>query len=559
MNKAIGAETDSPAAASAPSRLTGGEAVVAGLKRWGINTLFGLPGVQLDGLFDALYRARGDIRVIHTRHEQGAAYMALGHAMATGDPSAFAVVPGPGVLNAGAALATAYACNAPVFCITSTVRLPFLDRNYGALHEINDQLGILRRLTKWCARATHPGEIPELMDEAFRQLLSGRPRPVALEIPMEVLLESGLVAFGAQPVPSMPFLDTDAVDAAAELARGSRNPLIVVGSGALSASEPVRRLAEIMQAPVISRQLGRGVIDDRNDFSVPGAIGNELWKSADLVIGVGTRLQHLREWGVDSRLKVIRIDVDPMEIGRVAPPAVTILADAGPAVTALHSQLSQSDYRPEPRAKQLRLLKDQLRTECERALAPQLAYVDVIRRALPQDGIFVDEMTQVAYVAKFAFPVYHPRTFVSSGYQGTLGYGFATALGAQVAAGTRRVVSICGDGGFMYNVQELATAVLHKIPLVTIVFSDGHFGNVRRIQLESYEGRVHASNLCNPDFCELAQNFGAIGMRARGPAELEGVLAQAFQKDGPVLIEVPVDTDSTPSPWKYIHGRVVRP
>lgn len=542
-------------------RMSGGDALVASLRRWAIDTVFGLPGVQLDDLFDALQRQSDTVRVIHTRHEQGAAYMALGSALATGKPAVFAVVPGPGVLNATAALATAYACNARVLCLTSTVPSALIDREYGALHEIRDQLGILGRLTKWSARATHAGEIPALVDEAFRQLLTGRPRPVALEVPPDVLSQRTLVSFAAdKPALLQPTLDPEAVSAAARLIHESREPLIVVGSGALHANEEVRQLAHLLQAPVVSRQLGRGVLSDRDELAIPAAIGNDLWKEADLVIGIGTRLQQLREWGQDPRLKVVRIDVDPAEINRLTSPDAAILADAAAATAALITALrQQGEVGRLSRTESLRALKQSFRASIAATIQPQIAYLDAIRSALPDDGIFVDEMTQVGYAARYALPVYQPRAFISSGYQCTLGYGFATALGAQVAVGRRRVVSVTGDGGFLYNVQELATAVLQRIPLVTIVFNDGNFGNVRRIQQNKFQGRVFASQLHNPDFRRLAEDFGAVGLRAATPDELLQVLRGALATDQPTLIEVPMDIDAVASPWKYVHSRRVRP
>ena len=172
--------------------------------------------------------------------------------------------------------------------------------------------------------------------------------------------------------------------------------------------------------------------------------------------------------------------------------------------------------------------------------------------------MFVDEMTQVGYASRYALPVYTPRTYVNSSYQGTLGYGFATALGAQVGAGKRRVISVNGDGGFMYTMPELATAVLHRIPLIAIVFNDGNFGNVSRIQANKYGGRLIASNLHNPDFVALAHSFGVAGLKAEGPEGLATALETARGLEGPVLIEVPMNLEATPSPWKNVHGRKVR-
>jgi acetolactate synthase I/II/III large subunit len=557
QSRAPGAADEAPAEQAV--LMSGGDAVVQGLLRWGVDTVFGVPGVQLDEFFDGLSRRGDAIRLIHTRHEQGAAYMALGYSLTTARPGVFAVVPGPGVLNAGAALATAYACNARVLCLTSTVNTSLIGRRHGALHEIADQSGLLRNLSKWSAQASHVTQIPQLIDEAFRQLLTGRPQPVVLEVPPDVLAQHGMARFpSARPDLHPPAVDPALVAQASGLCAASRRPMIVVGSGALHARQEIRRLARALQAPVVSRHMGRGTLRDDDEYALPAAAALDSWHEVDLVVGIGTRLQQLREWGSDDALKVVRIDLDYPEMTRVAAPDVAICADSAQATAMLVEALEERGGQRAPRTDEIRAIKTAFRAEIERDIQPQVAFLDVIRASMAEDDIFVDEMTQVGYTSRYALPIFEPRTYINSGYQGTLGYGFATALGAQVGAGGRRVISVNGDGGFMYTMPELATAVLHRIPLIAIVFSDGYFGNVRRIQTNKYEGRVIASHLHNPDFAVLAQNFGAVGIRAHGPEGLRSALIQARAADGPVVIEVPVDLLATPSPWKHVHGRRVR-
>ena len=540
-------------------RCTGAEALVAGLERWGIRQVFGLPGVQLDPLFDALYAARERIRVLHARHEQGAAYMALGSAMATGRPAVFAVVPGPGLLNAGAALATAYACNAPVLCITGTISWALLDREYGGLHELPDQSGVLARLTKWSARAQHATQIPELIDTAFRQLLSGRPRPVALEIPPEVLAQHVVLATaGAAVHPDRPPVDPEQVAAASKLLEAAKRPFIVVGGGAQHASTQVRELAELLQSPVLSRQMGRGILSDEHPLSLRGTVGNRLWPEADVVVGIGTRLQQLREWGTDAGLKVIRIDIDPREHTKIAIPAVGLVADAADATLALVSALRSAGVRRTRGWVDVHAAGEALRADLQREIPLQVAYLDALRAELPRDAVLVDEITQVGHAAKLAFPLYEPRSLITSGYQGTLGFGYATALGAQAALPGRRVVSINGDGGFLYTLPEMATAVLHGIPLIAVVFNDNCFGNVQSIQRRWYGGRVIATDLHNPDFPALSASFGMRGMRAASPDELRHSLRTALAQEAPALIEVPVPKDAMGWVWSFIIPQRVR-
>ncbi|MFC3052570.1 thiamine pyrophosphate-binding protein [Kordiimonas pumila] len=540
-------------------RMTGGDALVAGLHRWGVDTVFGVPGVQLDQFFDGMQRNGGDIRLIHTRHEQGAAYMALGYAMVTGKPGICAVVPGPGVLNAGAALSTAYACNARVLCLTSTVNSAMIDRYHGALHEINDQASLLRNLSKWHARASHASQIPALLDEAFRQLMTGRPRPVSLEVPPDILAQMAMIQY-PDSLPDMvnPTADPELVKKAAEVCAEAKNPMIVVGSGALEAGAEIKALAELLQAPVVSRHMGRGILRQDDPYALEAAAALPHWKDVDVVIGIGTRLQQLREWGHDDNLKVIRIDLDQAEMNRVILPTVGIYADSTTGTAGLIAALKPvNPVRPDI-TKKIADIKAEFRAEIVRDIQPQISFLDVIRAEMEDDDVFVDEMTQVGYASRYGLPIYTPRTYVNSSYQGTLGYGFATALGAQVGAGKRRVISVNGDGGFMYTMPELASAVLHNIPLIAIVFSDGNFGNVRRIQTNAYGGRVIASNLHNPDFVELAKNFGAVGIKAEGPEGLRAALKEAKKATGPVIIEVPVVLEEIASPWKHVHGRKVR-
>ena len=540
-------------------KLTGGQALVAGLQRWNTDTLFGLPGVHLDHFFAALYPVKNKIRILHSRHEQGAAYMALGYAMVSGRPGIFTVVPGPGLLNTTSALATAYACNAPVLCITSTVNWPLLDKNYGSLHEIPDQPGVLAGLTKWSARANHAAEIPELIDEAFRQMLSGRPRPVALEVPPEILGQAAMMQFPEEkPTINHPTPDPEKINAAAKLIGSAKEPLIIVGGGAQDAGREVLQLAELLQAPVISRQMGRGIVSDEHHLSIQAAAGHQLWKTADLVIGIGTRLQHVREWGIDDDLKVIRIDLDPLEMARVAPPTIDLVADSGEASQALYDVLKKQKVSRVDQSAKFKSIKQEFRKELEHTITRQVEYLDVIRDALPENGILVDELTQVGHVTKLALPVYNARSLLTSGYQGTLGYGFATAIGAQVAAGDRKVLSINGDGGFMYTMPELASAVLHNIPIVALVFCDKSFGNVETIQQRWYDGNVIATRLHNPDFVAMAESFGALGLKADSPEELRTAIDTAFQHQGPAVIEIPVTIEEMGWPWSLIIKEKVR-
>ena len=530
-------------------RMTTAQAVVGTLVANEIDTVFCLPGVQNDHLFDALHAARNSIRPIHTRHEQATAYMALGAAMATGKPQVYTVVPGPGFLNTTAALSTAYACNAPVMALIGQIPAAAIGRGYGLLHEIPDQLAIMRGLTKHAARIRGPAEAPALVGEAFRQMRDGRPRPVALECAIDVWNRAADVVLPAGPTLPEPLaIDSDAIGRAAALLARAERPLIVVGGGAQDASPEVTRLAELLQAPVMSHRMGRGILDSRNPLSVNIHSGHSLWGSADVVLAVGTRLQaQIQGWGTDRTLKIIRIDADPEELDRIEAPAIGITGDAAATLRALLAALPA-----QPRAARTEELLA-IRAKSEAALSvlqPQIDLLRAIRDVVPEDGVIVDELTQLGYAGRMVMPTYRPRTFLSPGYQGTLGWGLSTAMGAKVARPDAAVVSITGDGGFMFQVQELATAVQHRIPVVVVLVNDGAYGNVRRTQINAYGGRVIASELGNPDFIALAESFGAQGLRAESPDALRGALEIGLSSDRPTVIEVPAS--QMPDPWGFL-------
>jgi acetolactate synthase-1/2/3 large subunit len=531
--------------------MTGGEATVQALLAHGVDTLFVLPGVQNDALFSALYDAAERLKVIVTRHEQAAGYMAYGYAAASGRPGAYCVVPGPGFLNTTAALATAYACNAPVLCLAGQVPLRRIGRGFGLLHELPDQLGIMQRLTKWATRIEAPHEAPRLIAEAFEQMRTGRPRPVALEIPMDVLAEEAWLT-AKMPQARMtagPEPDPEALERAATLLNSAVRPMIFVGGGAQDASTQVRALAERLGAPVVAGWMGQGVMDGRSPLSLSLTMAHRLWPEVDVALALGSRFQRVQtDWGLDDAVKVVRIDLDPVEITRHARPEVALLADAAAALDALLPEVKAVD-RPAWRRRTAEV-KQEVQALYRRELGPQLAFLDAIRAALPEDGIVVEDLTQVGYVARIAFPVHGPRQYITSGYQGTLGHAYPSALGAKVARPERAVVALAGDGGFMYNVQELATAVLHGINVVALVFNDGAYGNVKRMQREFYGNRVIASDLVNPDFVRLADSFGVFARSVDNPNGLRDALERALAREAPALIEV--KAGEFPDPWHHI-------
>ena len=532
------------------ARMTGGEAIVDGLLRHGIDTIFGLPGVQVYGLFDAFARNANRLRLINARHEQTTAYMALGYACATGRPSAYAVVPGPGVLNTTAALATAWGLNAPVLCLTGQVPSAKIGRGRGELHELPDQLATLRTLLKYAERIEHPSQAPYLVARAFQEMQSGRRGPVALEMPWDQFPAITDVT-PQEPLPPhpVPVPDTEKLASLAKLLDAARAPMIWVGGGALHASAEILALAGRVGAPVVSFRSGRGIVDDDHPLGMTIASGYKVWKDTDLLIGFGTRMvTPMSSWGpLPAGLKTARIDIDPAEMRRLKVD-IGIVADTADAARALAAMVApRSDAG---RAAAIAGAKAEI-AKAIRKVQPQMGFLDAIREVLPANGIFCDEMTQVGYVSWFGFPVHFPRGLITSGFSGTLGAGFPMALGVKVAHPDRPVVAVTGDGGFLFGGSELATAVLHGINLVTVVFNNSSYGNVLRDQRRLFDGRGSGSELHNPDFVAYARSFGVQAWSATDAAGLKSALAEALAANAPALIEVKTDITKEPAPWEF--------
>jgi len=533
---------------------SGGEAIVSGLVAHGVNTVFGLPGAQIYGLFDAFQQAQ--LRVIGARHEQACGYMAYGYARSTGKVGVFSVVPGPGVLNAGAALLTAFGSNEPVLCLTGQVPTAFLGKGRGHLHEMPDQLATLRTFVKWAERIEYPANAPALVARAFQEMLSGRRGPVSLEMPWDVFTQRVEVGRAEiyDPLPA-PQPDPDRIESAAALIAASKTPMIFVGSGAIDAGEEILELAELIDAPVVAFRSGRGIVSNAHELGLTMAAAYRLWPTTDLMIGIGTRLElpTMTRWPFrPDGLKSVRIDVDPAEMRRY-PPDAAIVADAKAGATELLAAVKKIGYaRTSGRRAVIRDASAAALKQIQK-IQPQMTYLNVLREVLPPNAIVTDELSQVGFASWYGFPVYEPRTFISSGYQGTLGSGFPTALGAKVAHPSRPVVAITGDGGFMFGVQELATAVQFNIGVVVLVFNNNSYGNVRRDQRERFDGRVVAADLVNPDFVKLAESFGVGAARVTSPDHFRPALEKALAHGGPYLIDIEVPRDSEVSPWAFIH------
>ena len=530
---------------------TGGEALVSALGANGVDAMFAIPGIQLDWAVDAL-SAAPEIAVYVPRHEQSVSYMADGYARVTGRPGVGMVVPGPGMLNATAGLSTAYACNSPVVFVVGQIHSEAIGKGYGNLHEIPDQSGVLRGLTKSQELVLDRQAISGAVDKAFTAAMEGRKRPAAVEIPYDLLIAKGASAVrsntetAAQASP-----DQKAIDKAAELIDAAEFPVIYIGGGAMDAGAEIAALAEKLSAPVVASDNGRGAIADSHPLMFNALAGRPLFAKADLVLVIGSRFMDIMtpevSWPQEGKT-FLYLNVDPADMGGPREGAVDILADAAIGAEALTGAVKK---RETISAEQAGKIKDWAQGQIE-ATGTLWDYVSALRNALPDDGILVNELTQVGYLSRIAFECRQPRTLIGPGYQGTLGYGFPTALGAAVGGNGRRVFSISGDGGFGWSIQELATAARYKLPVTLVVFNDGFYGNVRSIQSATF-GRNYITELANPQFSDLARAFGLDYARADSPEELHAILAESATSDGPLFVEAPVGKMA--SPWPLLRLR----
>jgi acetolactate synthase-1/2/3 large subunit len=460
------------------------------------------------------------------------------------------------VQNALAAVGTAYACSSPVLLLAGQIESKDLGKDGGALHEVNDQLDMVRPVTKWCKRVMEVEDIPGAIHEAMRRMKTGRPRPTEVEVPWDTIRSSGEVEFPTQePLPPQK-LDQKSVRRAAELLVQARKPLIWAGGGAIvsDSSAEMKNLVETLGAPVATTAQGKGVIPEDHPLSLGGAyygFGPVRWAmpGADVVLTAGTRItwqQARPATALKPPQKLIQLDADPSMIGKNYPAEVALVTDAKAGLKALAEEVrkmkvNQARWAPS----EMERFRENHRHWVKEKAPLQYEIIKAIRKELADDAIFVCGVTNIGYWSNLAYEVRRPRTFITSSYFATLGFSFPTALGAKIAAPDRQVVCVVGDGGFMYACAELATAVRYGINLVTIVFNDQAYGSTKSDQLVNFRGRTVGTELNNPDFAKLAEVFGARGLKA-APEQLGKVLREALDSKRPVVIEVPVPTMIAP-------------
>ena len=526
------------------TEMTGGQALARQLVREGVDVVFGLPGDQTMHALDGMYEEREHMRFITTRHEQGTTYMADGYARATGRVGVAFVVPGIGVYNAGGGLATAYATSSPVVQLAGQVPRATIGKDMGALHDVNDQLDIVRPITKWATRVLYPSEIAPAVNEAFGRALSGRPRPTHVEAPPEAFAESAEVELLAPRPVEKQSADPQRVVEAARILAAAQRPMVVVGGGVMAAdaSPELRAVVELLQASVVATREGKGAFDDRH----PLALG-VMWTNprlapyiadADVILAVGTRFTGI---GAKPPTRVVHIDADSTELAKQYADTYGVVGDAKLALAQLRDELDGLlGATPRPsRGAEVSAARASVIDKL-RAVGPQTKIVEDLRAAIPEDGLVVTGTTTVGYMSHMRFDVFEPRTYFGSSYMGTLGFAFPTSLGVKVGRPDRKVVSINGDGGFLFCASELATAVQFGIDVVALVFNDGAFGNSNRDQRDRFGGREYGTQLRNPDFAKLAEAYGADGIKLTHSDQVGGALREALANGRPTVIEVPI-------------------
>jgi acetolactate synthase-1/2/3 large subunit len=531
-------------------RMTGGQAVVRALAEHGVEVAFGIPGVHTLALYDALIDS--PIRHVLGRHEQGVGFMADGYARASGKPGVALVITGPGVTNVATAVGEAYTDSSPVLVVASAEDQRWAGKMMGHYHDIRDQTEAIRPVTASQAQATAVGEVAPAIGAAFARMASARPRPAYVEIPRDVLEAEADITFPDPVIVERPGPAAEEIAGAVEDIAGAKRVVIIAGGGAVAsdAGFGIAALAERLGAPVITSQTGKGVIPEDHPYALGNLWGqgnpvDTLLRKADLVLIFGTKLGGAETEDGAMRLPatVIRVDIDPEEVERNYRPTRAIVADARKTAEALDVALasagiSKTGWSVEEAAKtRAAALENQFGAE-------NAAYLAALRRAIPRDGILVNDTTMMTYAAARHYPVYAPRTFlVPAGYL-TLGFSMPAAIGAKIAQPDKVVVSIVGDGGFQFTMHELATAKQFKVGLPIVIFNDSTYTAVKMEQAMQYDRRYLAVDLENPDFVKLAAAYGIPSARATSPDELEAAVVEASSRDVPTIIDVPIT-------WSY--------
>jgi acetolactate synthase-1/2/3 large subunit len=540
-------------------RLSGGQALARALSAEGIEVVFGIVGTHNADLFDGLYEVP-QLRVVPARHEGNAGFMADGYARASGRIAACLVVPGPGVTNLMTALGQAYLDSIPILAIAGQNPTQRIDRRLEEFHELHAQQSVVRSVTASAERLSQPADAPAMVRAAVRLMRSRRAQPTFLEVPLDVAaaVQDVQELSPTEAGTSRPHGDPDAIRRGIELLRAARRPLVLAGGGVISAEAgpALRELAVQLGAPVITTVHGRGAISDADPLSLGDGwskldVLDGFLARADACLAVGTNFETVTDASRGAKLPraLVHVDIDPTAIGRHRPAEVGIVGDALVVLERMRSELGSAPRR-QPWC-DLEAVRAEKRAGLARVAGPVLDLLDGLRSALPRDAIIADDLCLPGYWSPLALEVFEPRTLLHPGMFGTLGYALPAAIGAHIGRPDRLAVALCGDGGFLFSSQELATAVQQRVNLVAVVFNDGAYGALKLYQDRLLRGRRIGVDLHSPDFARLAEAFGAHGTRLRGSDELARAVGEAVQRGGVNVIECPLAGEllRVPPPW----------
>ena len=549
---------------------SGSDIMVEALKREGVKDAFGIPGGAIMPFYDRLKDS--GIRHILMRHEQGAAHAADGYARVLGRPGLCIATSGPGATNLVTGIATAYMDSSPVVALTGQVPVKLIGKD--SFQEI-DIVGITNPITKYAFQLKRVSEIPRVVKKAFYIASHGRPGPVLIDFPKDIQLgEVEHIEYPERVWVSgrgvhMPSPDMKAVGTAAIWLMEAEKPIMLVGGGVIhsGASPQVLELAELLNMPVVTTLMGKGAVPENHPLCL-GMIGmhgklgaNTALAEADLILAVGTRFSD-RSVGpfedLDSNARIIHVDVDESEIGKNVRCHLPIVADAKEALEALIDAVKT--LPPKSRTAWVEKVKELRETALEsddgKGMKPWKV-MKIMRRVLPRDAIITTGVGQNQMWAALHFDVYAPRTFISSGGLGTMGFGFPASIGAKVARPDRTVVCVDGDGSFLMTCQNLATAVVQNIPVTVVILDNRSLGMVRQWQELFFNKRFVAVDLGQtPDFEKLAKAFGAEGVRVGDYEEFREALSKAINSDVPTVIDVPIEPSEKVFPIVPPGGKV---
>lgn len=544
-------------------QMTGAEAVVEMLRREGVSMVFGIPGVHALGIYNVLVDCP-DIEHINVRHEQAAGFMADAYARATRGIGVALVTPGPGAGNSITAMGESYASSTPVLYLIPQIKSTLVDSGKGSIHEYKDHFNMIKSVTRWCARVKTPEEIPAALAAALRVLKTERPGPVAVEMPMDLIAAKANMEFPSSPDAAKKNADVGQIKQAAELLAQAGRPAIFVGGGCVraGADDEVRELAELLQAPVVSTFMGKGVLPEDHPLSLgcingmnpfrgaptKGPFYDRLWSQVDVLLAVGMKFSEAATdgWRLPVCDTLVQIDIDAAELGKNYPATVGIEADAKLALSALIEQVQAGLAQSRPsRAAELAEVREEVRRLILERSPQELEVLDGLRSLLPRDAVVANDMTIMTYWSGRYFPVYEPSTFLYPYGSTTLGYGLPAAIAAKLARPESKVVGLLGDGGFMWTCQEVATAVKYRVSVPIVIFNDSCYGVLKSFQ-EGRFGRSFEVDLTNPDFVDFAKAFKARGVRVRSLDELKAALEEAFDAGTITLIDMPLKPNP---PW----------